>query len=100
MPITPPGPRSSRKREPDAPSGDLWIEFVARDVWIPVCERPKGIVLPRPYVKRVERRQPEAIGALEQVKQLTSELRGPPRVLRIPVGGQDQIVYAGDPHAS
>ena len=42
---------------------------------VPVDERAGGAVLPRPHVQRVERRQAEAIGALESMKQLTHELR-------------------------
>jgi len=38
-------------------------EGVTRHVGVPVHERPRGAVLPRPHVQRIERRYPEAIGA-------------------------------------
>src|SRR5688572_20243956 len=42
---------------------------------MPVDERTGGIRLPRPDVQGVERRQTEAIRALEQVQELPPELR-------------------------
>ena len=42
---------------------------------MPVHERALGILLPRPDVQGVERREPEAVGALEEVEELSHELR-------------------------
>jgi hypothetical protein len=43
-------------------------------------------------VQRVERRQPEAIGTLEEVKELPFELRRTFWVFVVPVGRVDQII--------
>ena len=57
-------------------------ERIARNLGVPVHECALGIALPRPDMQRVERRQAEAIGALEQMKKLSHELRRT-RMLRI-----------------
>src|SRR5262249_59349233 len=67
------------------------VETVARHVRVPVRERAQRIVLPRPHVQRVERRQPEAVWRVEEVKELSIQL-GRMRVILVPVGGEHQIV--------
>src|SRR5205807_1987750 len=71
----------------------LSAEGVARNVCVPVHERAAGVFLPRPYMQRVERRQPEAIGTLEQVKELSHQLRRP-GMLGVPGVGENEIVGA------
>ena len=52
-------------------------------------------------MQRVERREPEAIGALEQMKKLSHELRRlRSRMLLMPGVGKNQIVRADEPQAS
>jgi len=48
----------------------LAAECLARNVRVPVHERPVGILLPRPDMQRVERREPKTIGGFEQMKKL------------------------------
>ena len=60
---------------------------------MPVDERAARILLPGPDVERIEGRQAESIGTLEQVKELTHQLRRL-RVSGIPRIGEDQIVRA------
>src|SRR5258705_11730647 len=74
-------------------------ERVARNLGVPVGESARGILFPRPHVQRVEIRQPEAIRTLEQVQELSHELRRR-RVLRMPVARQNQIVRADELQAS
>src|SRR5215467_9991482 len=78
-----PGPRS----------GLLADERLARNVGVPVHERAIGVVLPRPDMQSVERREPEAIGALEQMKKLSHKLWRS-RMRFVPRIGENQIVGA------
>src|SRR5690349_3443272 len=48
----------------------LGAERGARNIRVPVHERAIGIILPRPDVQSVERRQPEAIWSVEQMEKL------------------------------
>ncbi len=48
---------------------DTPAESVARHVGVPVHECACGIVLPGPDMQRVERRKPETVGALEEMKE-------------------------------
>src|SRR5262247_3646010 len=74
------------------------IEQVARDVRVPVRERPVRILLPRPHMQRVEGIQPEAVGAVEQMEQLTVQRRRSlPLVLGLPLGLEDDEFGAGEP---
>src|SRR5206468_1798068 len=74
-------------------------EGLARDVGVPIGERPVRIVLPRPDMQGIERRKTETIGCREQVKKLSHELRRP-RVLLIPIVCENQEVDAGHLQAS
>ena len=66
---------------------------------MPVDKRAGRILLPRPDVQRVERREAEAIGRLEQVQQLAHDLRRLAGVHRIPGAGEDQIIGADQAQA-
>jgi hypothetical protein len=64
---------------------------------VPVHERAIGVLLPRPDMQSVERREPETIGALEQVKKLSHELwrirmRFIPRIGEQHIIGADQVL--------
>src|SRR5438270_6192103 len=50
-------------------------------------------------MERVERRQPKAIGALKEMKTLSQELRWIIRMQRIPLGGKNYKVCAGQSEA-
>src|SRR6476620_10668547 len=54
-----------------------WIERVAGHIRVPVRKRAVRIVLPRPHVQRIEGIQAEAIGAVEEMKQLPLQLGWP-----------------------
>src|SRR5882762_11096488 len=75
-------------------SGVLAGECLARNVGVPVHERAVGILLPRPDMQRVERREPEAIRTVEQMEKLSHELRRIIRMFRIPRVGENQKVSA------
>src|SRR5262245_64943637 len=70
------------------------VEPVARHVRVPVRERAERIVLPRPHVQRVERREPEAVRRIEEVKELSVQL-GRMRMMLVSVRCKNQIVRAG-----
>ena len=67
---------------------------------MPVHERAVGIVLPRPDVQGVERRETEAVGRVEEMKRLSHELLAGDEWFLFHVAGENQIVGAGQFHAS
>jgi hypothetical protein len=56
---------------------------VRSHIGMPVHEGAIRILLPRPHMQRVERREPKAIGTLKEVKELSHEFRRT-RMPRIP----------------
>src|SRR4051812_42474724 len=74
--------------------GGLAYEGLARHVWVPVYECALGIFLPRPDVQRVEGREPETIGRLEVMEDLSHELRRNSGMDRVPCLGVDEKVGA------
>jgi imidazolonepropionase-like amidohydrolase len=80
----------------------IWVlpgESVAGNLGVPVHERAAGVFLPGPDMQRVERREPEAIGTLEQVKKLSHELRRS-GVLLMPRLRENEIIGADQPQAA
>src|SRR5437016_9005782 len=61
--------------------GDLPAECIARHVRVPVHERTGGILLPGPHMQCVERRKSEAVGTLEEMKELTPSAGAEPSAL-------------------
>src|SRR5215813_8781364 len=53
---------------------DPSVEGVARHVGVPVHECACRIVLPRPYMQRVEGRESEAVRSFEEMKELSHKL--------------------------
>src|SRR5687767_14340628 len=51
------------------------VESFAGDLRMPVHEHAGGVLLPRPDMQRIESRQAEAVRALEQMQELSHELR-------------------------
>src|SRR6266498_3956881 len=80
-------------------SGILAAEGLAGNVRVPVDERAVGILLPRPDMQCVERREPEAVGAFKQMKELSHKLWRA-RILCVPRVGENQIVGADQSQAS
>src|SRR5215471_15497122 len=81
------------------PSGSLAAECFAGNIRMPVHKRAVGILLPRPHMQRVKGRKPEAIGSIEQVKELSHKLRRP-LILCIPHGLKNQIVSTDQAQSS
>src|ERR1700712_2372586 len=92
--------RFTGARTPGRLRGGLADERLARNLGMPVYECAIRIFLPRPDMQRIEGLQTEAIGSLEVMKDLSHELRGRARMLRIPRFGEDKIVGAGQLKAS
>src|ERR1041385_5198427 len=64
---------------------------------MPIHERAVWIFFPRPHMKRVERGKPEAIGALEIMKELSHKLWRPlSRMSFVPVACNHQKVRADE----
>ena len=67
---------------------------------MPVDERAVRIVLPRPDMQRVKRRQPETVGSLKIMEQLSHELRWTAPMRLVPPVGEHQKVSADQLQAS
>lgn len=62
---------------------------------MPVHKGAGGIVLPGPDVKGIEGRESETIGGVEEMKELSHELRSAlPGMRLVPIGGEDKKVSA------
>src|SRR5262245_7661099 len=75
------------------------LECVAGNVGMPVHKRASWTVLPCPDMQGIKRRQSEAVGAFEELKELTHQLRRV-RVRRIPRVGEHQIVRSDEAQSS
>src|SRR5688500_6951828 len=81
------------------PSVSTRVEGIARNLGVPVHECAGGTFLPCPDVQRVERGQPEAVGGLEQVKELSHQLRCRVRMRGVPDVLEYQKIRANEPQA-
>src|SRR5262249_22509077 len=57
------------------PLGSLAVERIARHVGVPVNERAGWVLLPGPDMQSVKGGKSEAIGTLEEMKELSHQLR-------------------------
>src|SRR6478609_8295969 len=72
---------------------------VARDVGIPVDERARRAVLPRPHVERVEAGEPEPVRRIELLENLAHQLRRL-RVRLVPLIREHEVIGANQADAT
>src|SRR5215813_6314024 len=73
---------------------------LARYIGMPVHKCSVRVILPRPDVQRVERRETKAIRALEVMEKLSLELWRFSRMSLIPRVGEKKVVRADQAHTS